>query len=74
MRPRGVPSADRLAFGLKEFAQLAGLDYRLVREAVMSGRLPATRHGRRYVIPRGAALAFLGEPDPARTDPGQGEA
>lgn len=62
MRPRNIPIENRLAFGPRELAELTGIDHRTIRQAIRSGDLRAVRLGRRFVIPRSAALAFIGEP------------
>lgn len=52
---------DRLAFGVEEFAQLASIGRTTIFEQIRTGKLQAIKRGRRTLITRDAALAWLSD-------------
>lgn len=52
---------ERLAYRVKEAAQMCGFSDRTIWRAIKDGRLRATQVGRTWLIPRSALLRFVGE-------------
>lgn len=46
-----IPLERRRTFAIQEMADLTGLSYREVRNAIYRGQIHATRIGRRWLIP-----------------------
>lgn len=56
-------------FSVPEASALLGISERHGYEMARTGRIPTIRLGKRYVIPRRALLAMLGESDEASVQP-----
>jgi len=64
-RDMGPPASAESFLTAQEAASLLRLHIKRVQALARSGRLPATRVGRKWLFPRGPLLARLGRPDPA---------
>lgn len=49
-----LPDDRRVVLGIREVAQILGLDTETVRAAVVRGELPASKLGSQWLIPRAA--------------------
>lgn len=66
-RQSHLPYSQRLTFSPREAGALLGCSEKLIRTQIQEGILPATRLGKRILIPKAAvdALAQIGQKDAA---------
>jgi excisionase family DNA binding protein len=61
---------DTLTYSVDEVAALLGIARGVAYESVRNGSIPATRVGRRWLIPRKRFHAWLDGNEPAQPAPG----
>jgi excisionase family DNA binding protein len=63
MKAQTIPSTvdDRLAYGIEEFARVAGIGRTTIFEQIRMGKLHAIKRGRRTLITADAARAWLSD-------------